>query len=287
MRAKLAIPLISLTLLAGTCPNAVTPPAPSIDHVPNMGITILGSPGDNIGGAVSGPLNAQLYNVDLGSVLTVSTGASNAGGVKSLNLTIRQNTSTPFNLTTSSTPDANGKVPDGLEISGYSEAVGGDRFAGGSLRIRVTASSPSVEAGIGTSPIEVTATGANYSGGPLNAGRATYIITLVPVEPSSRHLQHVAIVTLTQTSVSGTGYSAWFPSQVQRVSGGVLSLSTSQAGVRLLKPTFNLADCSNPAATVSVSLDTPPPTAALPIPLRACPIPGVSEISISVRYELN
>ncbi len=136
MKAKIAIPLIFITVFAGACPNAVTIPAPAADHVPNLVFTILGSLGDNINPATNG-LHCDVCNVDLGAVLTFDVSVLNTGGVKALHLAIQQNGLQLYDVSASTAPDANGKVPDGLEITG-SNGAGDirDRRDGGGYQLQ-------------------------------------------------------------------------------------------------------------------------------------------------------
>jgi hypothetical protein len=278
MKAKIAIPLIFLTVFAGVCPNAVTIPAPASDHVPNLVFTILGSLGDNLNPATNG-LHCDVCNVDLGAVLTFDVSALNTGGVKALDLTIQQNGSQLYNVSASPAPDANGKVPDALEITG-SNGAGGV----GNQPIRVTA----------TSAIVATAVGTNY-----NNGTAALSATLVPVDHASRNVPQFERTWMGR-DITSSVYRITYPSQPN--SGYFTSLISPSWGLLLLKNGKGAADCSDPSATVAVpaggsfpgaqvgaSLKDVSPT-LWPFTLSACVIgagPGQAAVPVTIGYQLN
>lgn len=141
--------IVNLTfwLLAG-CSTLVDIPPANQDASPV--ITINGFPVAG-SGDVEKPnvTSTSIVNVDLGMTLLISGSAKNPSGVKTFSLTITQKAQTLYNVTTTSSPDANNKVPDLLSIIGTNGAGG----VGGNA-MTLTMSDPAI----------VAATASNFNG---------------------------------------------------------------------------------------------------------------------------
>jgi hypothetical protein len=84
-------------------------------------------------------------NVTEGAKVQLSGSAKNPGGVQRFNITVKQAGQNLYQVTTSSTPDANGQVPDLLSIVGTDGASGP-----GNQPIVVTLSAPAVVTAVAT-----------------------------------------------------------------------------------------------------------------------------------------
>jgi hypothetical protein len=158
--------LLALLLIGTGCSQGVTVPPAANDAPPVITVNafVVQQPSGYSGDVEPNKNNVTAttaVGVTQGAQVQFSGSAKNPGGVKTFGLTIVQGGTIRYQVTTSSTPDANGRVPDLLSIVGTNGAG-----ASGSQPMVVVMSSPVV----------VTATATNF-----NAMTQTITVTYNPV----------------------------------------------------------------------------------------------------------
>lgn len=136
-------------LATSSCGPQVTPAAPGTDKEPVVTLNAY-----DVGGSAnpqsSTATQAAVLNVDTGGHLMFTANASNPGGVKQVELVVKQGSTELHRGTITSSPDAAGKVPSTLALQGSNGAGGA-----GSTPIEVV----DIRA-----PITVSVSASNYNG---------------------------------------------------------------------------------------------------------------------------
>src|SRR5690349_7359587 len=113
--------LMMLSCMA--CSQNVTIPPAGQDTAPNITINafVVQQPSRYSGDVEPGKANVGMttsVNVTQGAQVQFSGSAKNPGGVQQFSISVKQGGETLYHVTTTSTPDASGRVPDLLGLVG-------------------------------------------------------------------------------------------------------------------------------------------------------------------------